>query len=110
MLLLEKSGYLTRKSLPFSCKISPYFKIKSEEKIQYMAPDLDFVTIQNIRRNIHTLYLTLPIQRVFYKKRKKRNILENKLFCKHEHFKAWNFPCNFVIFSQTCEVCMVTER
>jgi len=75
-----------------------------------MAPDLDFVTIQNIRRNIHTLYLTLPIQRVFYKKRKKRNILENKFFCKHEHFKAWNFPCNFVIFSQTCEVCMVTER
>jgi len=65
------SGYLTRKSFPFLCKISSDFKFKSE-KIHYMAPDLDFVTIQNIRRNIHTLYLTLPIQRVFYKKRKKK--------------------------------------
>jgi len=69
------SGYITRKSLSFYPNFPIISKLNLEEINNVCPSNLDFVTIQNNRRNIHTLYLTLPIQRVFYKKRKKRNIL-----------------------------------
>jgi len=64
-----------KKKFTFLILSIPLFQNWILKRKQNMPLDLDFVTIQNNRRNIHTLYLTLPIQRVFYKKRKKRNIL-----------------------------------